>query len=1838
MVAGLVCACSPAPPGGAGEPTASIARSEVRGALDLALPSTPRDATRITDRASQIGVSFQLVGTRLGKPERSGDTTRFVGAGPDGGDVWHRVTRFGIEDDTEIRAAGTLQLEYRIELEAVAGLRLVAGVLELLATDGTPRVRVGPAFVKDATGRTVSADLALTGCNADRDPRGPWGREVVPPGASSCRLSVSWQAGLSYPIVVDPPWSSPVAMVAKRFDHTATSLATGQVLATGGTNFSTFLTSAELYDPATKTWSATGSMQQARYQHHALQLQDGRVFVIGSGGTTEIYDPTSGTFSAGGSLLVSRSEYSASLVGNGNVLIAGGDSGILDLETCELFDPTTNAFTTTGSMSIARRQHAAVTLADGSVLVVGSKGIGTAERYSPQSGSWSIAGSPTYAPQDAGRMVLLQDGRALLTGGHIAGMGFQYASLYNPAQNTWAQSGSMPGSLGPGVSGDCCTPKTTPGCDTPSVESKVCGSSPGCCSTAWDNGCVNAVSGGVNALPCGKRQEHDMLTLTDGRVLVATGRYAGDVLTALPDPGTPLLYFPTPSGLGSWIVTSDPIENREDGALAPLPDGNALLVGGSSVDASSRETCFTQGCVCVLNQECFSNHCVDGYCCDTACSGTCEACSAPLKGSGANGTCGSIAASTDPQNECVEADPTICTTDGFCDGAGACRLYSNGTKCGPSSCIDTVSENHPSLCDGSGVCVEKGSGTCPGGYVCTGDACLTSCVTGSECQEHYLCVNGSCKRLPNGQPCSQNVECESDQCVDGVCCNDACDGQCEACDVKDHVGDCSPVTGEPHGDRPACESTGNGDCASTCNGADPTACKLPGKEKTCGDGKSCDGKGTCVQTAAICSADKTQSTALDGTVTKCGLYACDTSTGACGTSCSTSSQCAPTAVCDQPTCIASSEGEADEGCGCDLAPSDAGRGAVVGLVLALGLWLRRRRSRVVLLAAALVGCSPTGKDEAPAPGESVDRSIAELSSRFPSAGLLEEDVPDLLGRAPARVTLGRGFEVEDGDTHVAVSVELVGEDATRPRVNHGSHWLGRGRGPEGSDVLLRVNDRGVEDFVVFERAPAQSVLEYRIDVSRVPGLRFVEGVLELLDQKGYPRLAVNRPWTIDGKGVRRDADLELVGCDADRDPRVPFDRPVTPPNAKSCRLVVKFARDVSYPLLVDPSWTNTTSPGTASYHASAVLADGRLLICGGPGNGTRIYTNGVFTITGTMSQLRQGHTATRLDSGLVLAAGGNSNTAEVYDVATGTWSPVGSMASSRVFGRATKLGDGSVLITGGDSAGTAEQFVPATNSFQPAGSLGSPRIGHTATLLADGRVLVAGGGTSAQPLGDTTAISYTPGTGWAATGNLNVARGNHVAARLGDGRVLVAGGEDIPGAPGWITDAEIWNPTAGTWAVTTPLPSGKRNARAVAFGNGTKVYVIGGRNGGLSTYIFDVATSTWSDGGSLYLDRWTHTADLLPNGVLMVVGKFPQSGETNPPAELQCVDYGCACSAAVPCLVGSCVDGVCCQTACNGVCEACNAAGKATGPDGECGPALNGTADPGCKVEAASTCGTIGTCDPAGACKKHLFGTECAPAACTGSNQLQAAASCDGNGACVVPQLATCEPGYPCTGDACATSCATNDDCILPYTCNGNVCQKKPNGAACGALGECASGFCVDGKCCNEACTGQCQSCAETGLEGVCTAVAGEPKGDRDPCDGAGTECAGTCETKSPQKCTYPTVSCGDGKTCSNGKCVSTANICVDGDTASQPASGPKTPCAPYFCADGECQTNCTTSQECVEGYVCDAKLCIPAEPPATGAEEDDGGCGCRTSRGDSSAWALVMAGLCLGMLRRRKL
>jgi hypothetical protein len=234
-------------------------------------------------------------------------------------------------------------------------------------------------------------------------------------------------------------------MTAFRGGHTATLLANGKVLITGGADqdpTGTGLASAELYDPSTGTFAETGNMAVGRFLHTATLLQNGKVLIVGGVlrsssdpiATAEVYDPATGIFTMTGAVATAREQHTATLLADGRVLIVGGTTssgtgGLHPTATVEVYDPSTGTFSVTGSMAEARSLHTATLLPSGKVLVAGGgDDNSTAEVYDPATSAFSITGGMEIG-RSGHTATLLPNGSVLVAGGGIFA-GLASAELY----------------------------------------------------------------------------------------------------------------------------------------------------------------------------------------------------------------------------------------------------------------------------------------------------------------------------------------------------------------------------------------------------------------------------------------------------------------------------------------------------------------------------------------------------------------------------------------------------------------------------------------------------------------------------------------------------------------------------------------------------------------------------------------------------------------------------------------------------------------------------------------------------------------------------------------------------------------------------------------------------------------------------------------------------------------------------------------------------------------------------------------------------------------------------------------------------------------------------------------------------------------------------------------------------------------------------------------------------------------------------------------------------------------------------------------------------------------
>ena len=360
------------------------------------------------------------------------------------------------------------------------------------------------------------------------------------------------------------------------------------------------------------------------------------------------------------------------------------------------------------------------------------------------------------------------------------------------------------------------------------------------------------------------------------------------------------------------------------------------------------------------------------------------------------------------------------------------------------------------------------------------------------------------------------------------------------------------------------------------------------------------------------------------------------------------------------------------------------------------------------------------------------------------------------------------------------------------------------------------------------------------------------------------------------------------------------------------------ARAPSLPIAQDWTVTGSLDPGRQG-HTATLLPYGQVLVAGGLDiNGNVLYdcqiynpSTGLWTQTGPLATARCSHTATLLANGQVLVAGGQDgsrnafSSCEIYDPNAGLWTQMstpatGGLNTARFSHTATLLQDGTVLVAGGeDTSGHArpdcEIYDPNYDVWTTGASLNTARFSHTATLLQDGTVLVAGGeDTSGHALPDCEIYDPTnPGNGWTPTTiGLNTARMDHTATLLNDGTVLVAGGQD--GSGNAFSSYEIYDPNAGssppfdgTWtqpADTLHYPRYLHTATLLQDGT---VLVAGGMPSGSvatnSSEIYDPNYGdpnydVWTTGASLNRARYLHTATLLQDGTVLAAGGVGPTG------------------------------------------------------------------------------------------------------------------------------------------------------------------------------------------------------------------------------------------------------------------------------------------------------------------------------------------------------------------------
>jgi hypothetical protein len=655
-----------------------------------------------------------------------------------------------------------------------------------------------------------------------------------------------------------------------------------------------------------------------------------------------------------------------------------------------------------------------------------------------------------------------------------------------------------------------------------------------------------------------------------------------------------------------------------------------------------------------------------------------------------------------------------------------------------------------------------------------------------------------------------------------------------------------------------------------------------------------------------------------------------------------------------------------------------------------------------------------------------------------------------------------------------------------------------------------------------------------------------------------------------------------------------------------------------------------------------VLGSGSVLIGGGGSpseeSTAELYNPSTRTwaTTGNLVQRRTTHTAILLADGRVLLAGGTYiNTlshAEIYNPATGTFAATAAMRVARYAPSSVLLSTGEVLVTSGT---TAELYTAGASG--PGGQCG------VAAECPSGYVCTQGMCCTTACTGQCVTCSANPGICTTVTNSdTPFCSGNNTcdaagACKLKNGQTCSDG---TTCASGFCADGRCCNSACSAVCDVCSLALG-------ASANGTCSTAP-------ATYVGNPACGAYLCSGTNTACRTTCTSDThcaagyYCNASGACVARKANSAACNLAAGADCKEASCRA-----CTSGFCVDGVCCNSPCADACDVCTAALGATA-DGTCGPASAGypgspacgtyactgssalcsgtscTGDAACAAD--NYCAQNGSCQPrraqAAQCNANA-GADCLVAGCrvcqSGfcADGYCCASACDKPcdvcsttpGQCTLAAAGaagqpSCTP-YRCTGASadCATSCATDADCVAGSFCNAGQCAALlAGGAPCTAASQCASTYCVDGVCCSTSCTGTCQACSNAlksaGPDGTC----GDAKVDTDPHYDCAADDPTTCgqsgECDGGGQCKlYPL-----GATCAPASCAASVLSTHSCDGFGGCVSTVTADCGLYACNAGtaSCPTSCTTSADCAAGAMCENGACIAKLPQGSDCTSSD--------------------------------
>jgi hypothetical protein len=640
-----------------------------------------------------------------------------------------------------------------------------------------------------------------------------------------------------------------------------------------------------------------------------------------------------------------RSGHSATLVAlstggpDTSVLVAGGHGAVGPLASAEIYTwdrgpldwgypPST--WKPTGPMSTPRSGHSAVRLPSGKVLVIGGHGavgpLASAEIFDHLTNTWAAA-APMQNARAGHAAALLKSGKVLVTGGDDGSGPLASTEIFDPLTNTWAAALAM--------SDARVEPTATL---LPNGEVLVAGGRGVSGALASAEIYDPATGTWAAAAPMqSARARHQAELFTIGLVLVAGGDGGSGPLASAE------IYD---SATDAWAAAAPLGAARESFRLLRFEQTEIMAVGGeggggalASAEQYTPPAPLAPGAHCAFDNECQSGVCAGNTCCSGPCPHGC--------------------------------DPDWNVTDSYCDASGACQISNTFTihhyDCDPCGIDGSDTHFAPAKCF-------------HGQFLCRIAANGTSCWPNLPVAPSGTCQDGYCvvPPLPAGAICHWDENCQSGTCVwdppsfSGICCDKACNGPCETCDLQagaSATGICTPISGKPCDDGDLCTQ------ADTCQNGACTA----GSPVACSPLDVCHDAGTCVPQTGVCSSPpKPNGTPCPGGTCQAGtcVAAPDGGSGGAGGAATTSSSqsgtggaggASGTSSSQSGTGGAAAEGDPNRGGGgCAVHAARPPSTGAIPCLERLAPWLvlvlaaRRRRSAAMGARCGAVDCGESG--------------------------------------------------------------------------------------------------------------------------------------------------------------------------------------------------------------------------------------------------------------------------------------------------------------------------------------------------------------------------------------------------------------------------------------------------------------------------------------------------------------------------------------------------------------------------------------------------------------------------------------------------------------------------------------------------------------------------------------------------------------------------------------------------------------------------------------------------------------------------------------------------------------